>query len=170
MTQRNRPPLGSSRRTSSRITRRGSGRPGASPSAGPALKGGGLYLLLFGAPLVLLVLGWVVYSRPAEMPPAPVVNEEDDYRKSKRLESEAEPHISGLFAAKRRGNKTKVQSEFREAKDKLVSALELLEKLKMRYTDDNTLDGNLPDRFAYLDRDLERLQKKYHQIIKEVEY
>ena len=63
-----------------------------------------------------------------------------------------------------------MQSEFKLAREKLILAMELLEGLKIKYTDDHTLEGNLPDAFAYLDGDLSRISKQHYQIIKEVEY
>lgn len=106
-------------------------------------------------------------SAPAAPPAA---SEEDAYTKASRLEHEAEPHITRLFQAKRAGDKPRVRNEFEQAREKLLSAMSLLEGLKVKYTDDNTLEGELPGGFTYLDSDLQRITEKHIQIIKEVEY
>lgn len=134
------------------------------------IPGGGLTIVLFGLPVVVLGAVLVLQGRGGEKPKAPVVVEVGEYERAKRLEHEAEPHITRLFQAKRTGNKAQVQSEFKLAQAKLLSAMALLEGLKVRHTDDNTLEGNLLDGFSYLDHDLQKLTEKHIQIIKEVEY
>ena len=57
--------------------------------------------------------------------------------------------------------------EFQEAKEKLEAAQTILERLKMRYTDDGTLEGDLPDDYYYLDQELAELSEDYIQIIRE---
>lgn len=153
--------------------RGGSGRKvGAAHSPGEKspLPSAGLYLFLFGLPALILVVVIVAVSREKPPPAAPVERETDDYDRAQLLQAEAEPHITAFFRAKRDGNKERIQAEFKLAKEKLVSAMELLEGLKARHTDDKTLDGELPEGYRYIDQELEKLQEKYHQIIKEVEY
>ena len=143
----------------------GAGPDGAAGSPGP---GKGLYAALVGAPVVIFGAIILLQGRGAPQPP-PVtgLDEEEEYRRYRVLLNEAEPHISLFFRAKRDGKAALVQSEYAMAKEKLVSAMEVLERLKSSHTDDGTLDGKLPEEYRYLDRELQELQEKYSQIIRE---
>lgn len=166
--------MSSHRRSPGGASRAPSRRPGAEPG-GPGGSGGRtpgspgpvLWIVLLGAPVLLLVGVLVLKGGGSTEPPKPVEQEQSEYDRSRRLRDQAQPHISAFFRAKRDGDPAAMQREFAAAKSKLEEAQTLLEKLKMRYTDDHTLDGNLPDDFYYLDQELAELAEQYIQIIRE---
>lgn len=157
-------PRASSRRAGSPRSEDRQAAQGGGPRPGA---GAGLWIVLLGAPILVLVAILVLKSRAPQAAATPVVQEKSEYDRSRRLRDQAQPHISAFFRAKRVGDSGAMSREFQAAKEKLEEAQTILEKLKMRYTDDHTLDGNLPDAYYYLDQELSELSEDYIQIIRE---
>jgi hypothetical protein len=131
----------------------------------------GLFFVMFVSPVLIVAFVLVLKGKEPPPPPEdPVTQEVDEYARFEKLRDGAQEHVRQFYRAKRNDDKTRIQEEFQLAKGKLTEAMSILEGLKVRYTEDGTLDGEMKDGFGYIEQDLVDLSQTLHDIIKENEY